>query len=226
MDGSHADFVIADERNCVPLPDTLGFIDGAFIACPAGTAYSSMKKLQVRAGDSIAIFGLGPVGLSGLILAQAMGARVIGVDIIGERVDLARRLGAEEAVDARSNDPVEAIRDSSGRAGTSLVFETSGSPKGRENAVECLGRGGKAVFVGAGSTEKVINPGLLIGKQLTLMGSFVLPLWMTWELVDFADRRGVHFEKAVTHRFAIEDAAAAYRVFNEGKTGKIVFEWH
>ncbi len=225
IDGSHADFIIADERNCVPMPDSVSFVDGAFIACPGGTAYSSMRKLDVRTGDTVAIFGLGPVGLSGLVLAKAMGGRVIGVDVIEERAQLAMELGADAVVNAKDNDSIEAIRDLTNGKGVPLAFEASGSAKGRADMVSCLHRGGKAVFVGAGSSEKVINPGQLIGSQLTLMGSFVIPLWMTWEMVNFLNTQKISFEGIVTHRFSIEDAPEAYRIFDEGKTGKVVFQW-
>ena len=225
VDGSHADFVIADERNCVLMPDSVSFIDGAFIACPGGTAYSAMRKLDVKAGDAVAVFGLGPVGLSGVILAKARGGRIIGVDILDKRVELATKSGADAVVNAASEDPVGAIRSFTNGKGAALAFEASGSGKGRSDMVSCLRRGGKAVFVGSKSSEKVINPGLLIGSQLTLMGSFVLPLWMTWEMVDFVDSQEVSFEGVVTHRFSIEDAPEAYRLFDEGETGKVVFEW-
>jgi len=226
VDGSHADFVIADERNCVPMPDSVSFIDGAFIACPGGTAYSSMRKLDVKAGDTVAVFGLGPVGLSGVIVAKAKGGKVIGVDILDKRTGLATKLGADAVVNASKDDPVGAIRNFSNGKGAALAFEASGSSKGRSDIVSCLRRGGKAVFVGAGSSEKVINPGQFIGSQLTLMGSFVLPLWLTWEMVDFVDSQKVSFEGTVTHRFSIEDAPEAYKLFDEGNTGKVVFEWN
>ena len=225
VDGSHADYVIADERNCVLMPDSISFIDGAFIACPGGTAYSSMKKLDVRTGDTVAVFGLGPVGLSGVILAKAMGGQVIGVDIIDKRTELATRMGANAVVNAQKEDPVRAIRNFTDGKGAALAFEASGSARGRTDIVSCLRRGGKAVFVGAGSSEKVINPGQLIGSQLTLMGSFVLPLWLTWELVNFVHALKISFEGTVTHRFSIEEAPEAYRIFDEGKTGKVVFQW-
>ena len=225
IDGSHADFVIADERNCVLLPDEVSFIDGAFIACPSGTAYSAMRKLDVSSHDTVAVFGLGPVGLSGVIIAKALGGRVIGVDIVDERVDLALKVGADVAVNAARENPVSAIRNFSGGEGADLAFEASGSAEGRANIVACLRRGGKAVFCGAGNNEKVINPADLIGRELTLMGSFVLSLGLAWNLVDFTARYRLPFEKAVTHRFAIEDAPEAYRLFDAGRTGKVMFIW-
>jgi threonine dehydrogenase-like Zn-dependent dehydrogenase len=225
VDGSHADYVIADERNCVLMPDSVSFIDGAFIACPGGTAFSSMKKLDVKAGSPVAVFGLGPVGLSGVALAKAMGGKVIGVDILDLRLGLAEKLGADAVVNAQKEDAVNAIRNFTGGKGVSLAFEASGSTKGRTDIINSLNRGGKAVFVGVGSNENVINPSQIIGSQLTLMGSFVLSLWLAWEMVSFIDSQKVSFEKAVTHRFSIDDAPKAYKIFDEGQTGKAVFEW-
>jgi len=148
------------------------------------------------------------------------------VDILDKRTGLATKLGADAVVNASKDDPVGAIRNFSNGKGAALAFEASGSSKGRSDIVSCLRRGGKAVFVGAGSSEKVINPGQFIGSQLTLMGSFVLPLWLTWEMVDFVDSQKVSFEGTVTHRFSIEDAPEAYKLFDEGNTGKVVFEWN
>ena len=151
-------------------------------------------ELDVKAGDDVAVFGLGPVGLSGVILAKARGGRIIGVDILDKRAELATKLGADAVVNAANEDPVGAIRNFTNGKGAALASEASGSSKGRSDMVSCLRRGGKAVFVGAESSEKVINPGLLIGSQLMLMGSFVLPLWLTWGMVDFVDSQAVSFE--------------------------------
>ena len=224
VDGSHAEFVISEERNCVPLPDSVSYVDGAFVACTGGTAYSSMQKLGVKAGDTVAVFGLGPVGLSGVLLGRAYGGGAIGIDVVDERVELARQIGAEAGVNAHSEDPVKAIQEFTGGEGAALAFEASGSAKGREDIVACLRRSGKAVFVGAGNNDKVINPGLLLHKQLTLMGSFVLPLGMAWEMVDFLAARNLSFEPIVTHRFPIDEAEEAYRACDGGRTGKVVFE--
>ena len=222
MHGSHADYIIADERNCVPLPDSISFIDGAFTACPGGTAYCSMQKLDVRAGDTVAVFGLGPVGLSGVLLAKAKGCRVGGVDIVEDRVALAKLVGANEAINARHDDPVEAIRDFTGGHGATAAFEASGSFEARENIGACLGRRGRGVLVGSGSAHRFLDPNQLKSKQLTLMGSFVLPLWMTWEMIDFLDGQRLSFESAVTHRFPLEKAAVAYKTFAGGRSGKVI----
>jgi len=223
IDGSHAEYLLADERNCVPLPDGVSFGDGAFVACAGGTAYSALRKLGVSGETTLAVFGLGPVGLSGVLLGKAMGGIVIGVDVIAERVELARRIGADVVVDATKEDPVSVLRDVTTPEGCDLVFEASGSREGRLNAVECLRRGGKAVFCGVGSTEATVNPTDLIGRELTLMGSFVIPLGMSYELVQFLARRKLSFEPLVTHRFPFREGAEAYRVADASRAGKVLF---
>lgn len=225
IDGSHADFVLADERNCVIIPESVSFTDGAFIACAGGTAYSAMCKLDVSGNATLAVFGLGPVGLSGVMVAKAMGGSVIGVDVIDERVELAKRIGADTVINAHREDALDAIRQIAGGEGADLAFEASGSIEGRINAVRCLRRGGKAAFVGVGSNEPVINPTEIIGREVTLMGSFVLPLQQSYDLANFLERRQLSFDPIVTHQFAITDGAEAYQVADESRTGKVVFAW-
>ena len=225
IDGSHADFVLADERNCVIMPESVSFTDGAFIACAGGTAYSAMSKLDVSGSTTLAVFGLGPVGLSGVLVAKAMGGYVIGVDVIDERVELAKQIGADAVINAHREDALDVIRQIAGGEGVDLAFEASGSIEGRINAVRCLRRGGKAAFVGVGSNEPVINPTEIIGREVTLMGSFVLPLQQSYDLVNFLERRKLSFAPIVTHQFAIADGAEAYQVADESRTGKVVFAW-
>ncbi|MCC6446805.1 MAG: alcohol dehydrogenase catalytic domain-containing protein [Armatimonadetes bacterium] len=225
IDGAHADLILTDERNCIPLPEALSFGDGAFVACAGGTAYASLRKLALTPGETVAVFGLGPVGLSGVLLASALGCRPVGVDILPERLALAERTGAFAVVDASREDALSVLRRLTGGEGVPAGFEASGSAEGRKMLVDALGRGGRGVFVGAGSQEAVINPGDLIGRQLTLMGSFVISLGMAWEMVCFLAEQKISFDPIVTHRFPIEEAPAAYRLADTGRCGKALFVW-
>ncbi len=223
--GADADLLLTDARNCMPLPDGLSFACGALMACAAGTAFSSMRKLAVSGEDTLAIFGQGPVGLCGLLVAKALGGRVIGVDPIPERRALALQLGADEALDPASSDVREAIRDLTHGEGADLAFETSGSAAGQNGAVDCLRLGGKAVFVGFGARDKTLNPSQFIGRQLTLMGSFVIPIYMYDDLAQFILDHDLPLEEMVTHRFPLEQAPEAFALFDQGATGKVVLEW-
>lgn len=223
--GSSADFILTDARNCLLLPVELSFAHGAFIACTAGTAFSAMRRLQVSGEDTLVIFGLGPVGLSGLVMAKAMGGRVIGVEPIAERRALARELRVDETIDPGCADVLAVIKELTHSQGADLAFETSGSTVGRQDSADCLRLEGKAVFVGLGAHDKTFNLRQVILRQLTLMGSYVIPIYMYWDLVDFIIEHQLPLERIVTHRFSIEEAAEACRLFDEGRTGKVVFEW-
>ena len=87
----------------VPLPDALSFVTGAAISCGTGTAYGALKRINLQGGETIAIFGQGPVGLSATQLAVAMGARVIALDVSPERLAMAKEFGAEVTINAKTN---------------------------------------------------------------------------------------------------------------------------
>ena len=222
--GADAELLLVKEDNCYVLPDQLGFIDGAFMACAAGTSYSALSKLQPNGTSTIAVLGLGPVGLSGVIMAKAMGADVAAIGRRKIRLDLAREFGADHVLDAE--DPETPARFKGlFPAGVDMVYETSGAPEAHKYMIQILRRGGKAALVAGRGPEDSINASALIGRQLTIMGSFVLPIWMVPEMASFIVRHKLPFEKMVTHRFPIEQAKEAFELFDSGECGKVVFEW-
>jgi D-arabinose 1-dehydrogenase-like Zn-dependent alcohol dehydrogenase len=97
--GGHADRIAVHESACVPMPEGLSYEEGAACACGTGTAYDAVKKLNVSGRDTLAIYGQGPVGLSATLFGVATGARVIVVEPVAYRRDLAKRLGCEVAID-------------------------------------------------------------------------------------------------------------------------------
>jgi threonine dehydrogenase-like Zn-dependent dehydrogenase len=222
--GADADFVLVKEQNCYVLPDELSFIDGAFMACAAGTTYSALSKLRPNGTTPLAITGLGPVGLSGVLMAKAMGARVIAIGRRKIRQDLAREFGADLVLDSDDPDLADALK-AVAPCGVDMVYETSGSPEAHKLMIQILRKGGAAcVVAGRGPTETLsVSP--MIGKELTIHGSFVLPIWMVPEMASFMAHHRLPFEKMATHRFGIEDAEEAFRLFDSGECGKVVFEW-
>ena len=225
--GPDADYMVVDERNCLLLPDQLSFEDGAMIACIAGTCFSALRKLCPSGEDTVVIFGQGPVGLTGTVMAKAMGARAIGVDMTQERLELSARLGADAVVNPSKVDLVAAIKDLTGGAGADAALETSGSRAAHQAVIRVLRLNGRAVFVGFGSTEPSVNLTSIIGRQLVLMGSFVMPMGYYWDLVDFLLKHDLpaKFQEMITHRFRIAEATQAFRVADEAKSGKVMFVW-
>jgi propanol-preferring alcohol dehydrogenase len=225
--GPDADYIVVDERNCLLLPDELNDEDGAMIACIAGTCFTAARKMQPNGEDTVVVFGQGPVGLVGLLMIKAMGARVIGVDPVEERLALAKELGADEVINPDDVDLVEAIRDLTGGEGADAALETSGRPAAHRGVIDVLRRNGRGVFVGFGSREPSVNLTSIIGKQLTLMGSFVMPIHFYQDLVDFMIDHDLSaaFQRMITHRYPLTEAAEAFRVADEARSGKVMFVW-
>src|SRR5438034_1254559 len=113
--GGHAKSRKVPVSTLVPLPDSLSFVTGAAISCGTGTAWGALRRVQLQGGETIAIFGQGPVGLSATQLAVEMGARVIAIDIAPERRKLAQQFGAAEVVDPTAHEMVAAIREQDAR---------------------------------------------------------------------------------------------------------------
>ena len=220
--GGHAPYLKVPAFTLVPLADELSFVTGAAISCGTGTAYGALRRLKISGDDTIAIFGQGPVGLSATQLAAAMGARVIALDVSPERLARAKEFGAWETINPRSNDPAGAINDLT-HGGADLTLDTSGQPDGRVAAVRSAKVWGTVCFVGEGKNVTIdVSPDML-RKQLTIIGSWTFSWQGQAECARFVLERNVDVERIFTHRWKLNQAEEAYRVFDTQSTGKGVF---
>lgn len=221
-DGGHAEFLLAEEMTCLPLPDTLSYLDGACVACGFGTAYEGLVRAGVSGRDTVLVTGLGPVGLAVGLLARELGAtRVVGSDPQTERRELALRLGSVDVAASPGEELVDAVATLTRGAGAGVAVDASGSPAGRLAALEGAARWGRVVFVGEGGELTVDVSRLLIHRQLTVHGSWVTSLGRMAELLERLVGWGLHPERTVTDRFALADATAAYQLAEAGAAGKV-----
>ncbi len=225
MDGSFADKLLVPARGCLPLPDSLSFIDGAIMACAGGTAYEVLKKLHVSSLDTLAIYGLGPVGLSALLLAKGMGATVIGVELIAERLDLGQKLGLDHIINAKTASVVQEIQSLTNNQGADAAIDFSGSNSARLNAINCVRFNGNVAFIGHGDEKLTFAPSDLIRRDVTIRGSPIFKTDTYFEMADFLVNKKISLEKSVTHTFQLDQAIEAFRLFDSGRTGKIAFVW-
>src|SRR6266478_1918921 len=221
--GGHAPFMSVPAYTLVPLPEPLGFAAGAAISCGTGTAYGALKRLDVSGRDTLAVFGQGPVGLSATMLGRAMGARVIAIDVAPERLALAREFGAEAVVNAKETDPVAALRELTHGEGVETAMDCTGNPDARVAAVRSATTWGRVAFVGEGNTTTFDISQDMIRRQLTIHASWTFSSVGQAECARFVADRRVGLGRLLTHRFRIEQAEEAYRLFDTQTTGKGVF---
>jgi threonine dehydrogenase-like Zn-dependent dehydrogenase len=220
-DGGHAEYLLADEVTCLPLPDELSYVDGALVSCGFGTAYEGLLRLAPSGRDRLLVTGLGPVGLAAGMLAKALGAGpVIGTDLAPERLKTALDLGAvDHAVPV--DDAAAAVADLTGGRGCEASIDCSGSGAARLLALENTRTWGRCAFVGEGGSITFAVSDLLIHKQVSLHGSWVTSLRHMAEVLEHLTRWGLHPERTVTHRFPLDEAGEAYRTADGGRSGKV-----
>jgi threonine dehydrogenase-like Zn-dependent dehydrogenase len=224
-DGGHAEFLLADQRTLIALPDQLTYVDGAMIACGIGTSYAACCRAGVSGADRVLITGLGPVGLGTAMLCRALGAQVVGVEAIPERVELARQLGIGDVVAPGTDDLAAVLRERTAGWGFEVAIDCSGNAQARHLCLEVAREWGRLVFVGEGGTVSFEPSPLLIHKQLTLHGSWVCSLPQMEQIAELLVRWNLHPEALVTHRFTLDQARDAYETFDTGRTGKVAIVW-
>ncbi len=221
-DGGMAEYIIADEKDLVMLPDELTYTDGAQIACGFGTVYEGLERIGICGNDSVLVVGLGPVGLASLMLAKAMGAqKLIGVDTIEERCKLAVDKELADHVFLSDENSLKKVLDLTDGMGCERTVDTSGHTLGRQLAIRSTRKWGKCVFLGEGGTVEFNPSPDIIHDQVTIYGSWVTSIWKMEELVERIVRWGIHPEDLVTHRFTLDEVSKAYELMDEGKCGKV-----
>ena len=221
--GGHADFQLVPVSSLVKLPQEISFVGGAAIACGTGTAYGAICRLGLSARDTLVVFGLGPVGLSAVMLASAMGVEVIGVDIDPTRVEKAKSFGVSHAIDARTLDPVEQVLAITRGKGASCAMDCAGGALAKQQAVRCTASWGRIALVAVGGNLDVVGWNDLIKKQRTVIGSYTFSIVGMKDCAEFIANRGVDVERIFSDRWNLDEASRAYAEFDKQAGGKGVF---
>lgn len=172
IDGGYAEYIAVPARNAIPLPGEIPFEEGATLMCASATALHALRRGRVKEGDTVAVFGIGGLGLSAIQLAKALGAvEVYAVDIKQEKLELASEYGAIP-VDAGRQDPVEEIRRLTQGKGVDVALEMIGLSATMKQTIQSLGVLGRAVIVGLGQAPLEVHPyHTLIGYEAEIIGS-------------------------------------------------------
>ncbi|MEI9964278.1 MAG: NAD(P)-dependent alcohol dehydrogenase [Caulobacteraceae bacterium] len=216
---------IAPERSAVKIPDDMPLEIAAPMGCGVITgAGAVVESLKVGAGDSIAVFGVGGVGLSAVMAARLVGAsRIVAVDVLPHRLALALELGATDVVDARDGDAAAAIREITGH-GADFSFNTTTVPEVWTAALDCLAMRGTAGFVTAprGAWSPAVFPMLAGGRKMQgILGGDAAPQVFIPMLVDYY-RQGRFPLDRLIRPYAFEDIAQAFQDTASGETIKPV----
>jgi alcohol dehydrogenase, propanol-preferring len=171
INGGFGEYATAYARYVVKVPDGIDPFDAAPLTCAGVTTYKAVKVAGTRSSDFVAVFGVGGLGHLAIQYAAIAGGRVVAVDVIDQKLELARQLGAEFTINAKKEDPVEAIQR---LGGVNQAIALAVSPRAFEQAYASLRRGGTLVFVALPADNEVKLPIFeTVLNGITIVGSIV-----------------------------------------------------
>lgn len=225
IDGTQADYVLVPDAlaNLSPVPDHLS--DEEVLMCPdiMSTGFSGAESAEIRIGDTVAVFALGPIGLCAAAGAKLKGATtIIGVDTVPERLAIAKRLGADHVVDFRAGDPVEQIMALTDGRGVDASIEALGTQPTFEAALKVLRPGGTLSSLGVYSGDLKIPLGAFaagLGDHKIVTTLCPGGKERMRRLMDVVASGRVDLKPLVTHRFKLDEIEAAYDLFAHQRDG-------
>ncbi len=213
--GSFAEYVAIPhaDGNLVRLPEALGFVEAASLGCRFTTAFRAVVvQGRVRGGEWVVVHGCGGVGLSAIMIASVLGAQVVGVDIKDEALALARSVGADHALHARTEtDLLAAIHDLTG-GGAHLSLDALGSTTTCRHSILSLRKRGRHVQVGlmlADDRDAPLPMDQVIAKELEILGSHGMPAHAYGPLLDLIVAGKLHPGQLVGRTIALAEAPEA-----------------
>ena len=229
VNGAYGEFIALPPRlvarNVVPLVRTLPAHRAAF-AEPLACAILGVDRARVAAGQTVAIFGHGPLGCLLAMVAASQKARVIIVGKAGWRLERVRALGLGSCIDATAGDVLQSLRDATGGRGADVAVDATGRPEVWEQAVAATGRGGSVLFFGgcAPGTSIQLDTRRVHYEELTLVGAFHHTPALIRRAVELLSAGVVMPDGLLTHRMKLHDVREALALMTRGEALKVLIE--
>ena len=221
----HAERFLAAANACHPLPDDITWEVGLLLSGDGlGVPYHTSTKIASPAVRSVAVFGVGPIGLGNVLVQTYLGRQVVAVDICAYRLEMAKRLGAVHLVNAGEVDPVEQVRQFSGGAGVDVCIEAAGK---EETALACfaaVSTGGTVVFNGEQGPVPISPSEHFIRRDITAVGAWYYHFFEYHKMLELY-RNGLRLQDLISHRYPFRDAGAAFEKFSSAQSGKVLLRY-
>lgn len=211
VDGAYAEYVRAPAKDIFALPSELPLEESSIIADAISTPYHAVvNRGNVRAGDDVVVIGCGGVGMSTVQIAAAAGASVIAVDIVPEKLAMAKKFGAAETINAKEiEDLGKAVKKMTG-GGADVALEVIGNPVTQRQAFDCLKKGGRLVVVGYTHKDVALNAGKIMFFEMEIVGSLGCRPVDYPKIIEMARLGLIRVADLVTQKFALDDINKAF----------------
>lgn len=173
IDGAFLQYIAHDAQYAFKIPETMSY-EVATLVEPLSVGIHAAKKVVITPGKKVAIFGMGPIGLTSIIAAKAFGAsEIIAIDYEEKRLAAAKKLGASTTICLKDQQPLDAIHACTFGEGVDICFETAGAPQALQNALAVLKTGGKLALIGLPSLQEIpLNIPSIADREIEITGIF------------------------------------------------------
>lgn len=210
-DGGYAEYMVAPVQALALIPGELGAVEAGPLLCAGITTYNALRNSGARAGDLVAILGIGGLGHLGVQFAAHMGFHTVAIARGGDKEELARRLGAHDYIDSRAENVAERL---TALGGAALVLATVTNAQAMSAVIDGLGVGGKLLVVGASVEPIEVSPLQLIGQRRSIQG------WPSGVAADSEDTlafSALSGVRPMVETYPLERAAEAYERMMSGE---------
>lgn len=221
IDGAYAEYVKVPAKDCQHLPKELPLEESSIIADAISTPYHAViNRAQAKPGDSVIVLGCGGVGINVVQVAAAAGASIIAIDILDNKLEMAKRLGAKHSINISNKQDkavLKEVRELTG-GGADITIECIGNPKTIEMGPTLLRPGGRYVQVGYSHQAAPLNAGRLMFREIEIIGSLGCRPVDYPKIIEMVRLKKIQLNPVVTHRFRLEDINKAFDLLRKGES--------
>jgi len=199
VNGGFAEYMAAPAENAIEVPENVSDEVASIIPCSVSTAYHTVRRANFGLGQRVAIFGIGGLGLNAVQFSQLVGADVIAVDVVDEKLEMARSFGATHCLNAKRMDPVTGIKELTEGKGADVALEFVGSPATYQACIDSVRRGGRVIVAGYHPEPLKVNSLRLMLDEVTITGAHVANRSDIREIVSLLGRGKFDLKRMVTH---------------------------
>lgn len=222
--GAFAEYLAIPAVNAYKLPDSIPDDVAAFLD-PLGNAVHTALSFDL-VGEDVCITGAGPIGIMAVAVCRFVGARhVVITDVNPYRLELAKKMGASRAVDARTESLKDVQRSLGMTEGFDVGLEMSGNGGAFRDLLQNMNHGGRVAILGIPPNDTAIDWDQVIFKGLVLKGIYGREMFETWYKMTSMLASGLDVTPVLTHHFPIDEYQAGFEVMRSGQSGKVVLDW-
>lgn len=222
--GAFAEYAVLPEQNAWVHTHHVD-LDIAAIFDPFGNAVHTALSFPVL-GEDVLITGAGPIGLMAAAVARHAGARhVVITDVSESRLELARKIGVDVALDVSVHAIGEVYRELNMSEGFDVGMEMSGQPAALREMIANMTHGGRIAMLGLPATDIAIDWSSVVLKMLTIKGIYGREMFETWYAMSVLLQAGLDISPVITHRFSHTEYDKAFAIAREGRCGKVILDW-